>query len=230
MKKCARDASRLKSALTIDLNTPPAAPETRQPAEILPVTQGPSTTVETEVEASTVPVNLTPIEIEVIDDDDVQLLSSPRAFTQGRNQSANRPVTVVLDDELELSTGTSVINVDDHPLQTPPNSSWKHQRRLTNKIIINCDTYVNFRDDQNAKMKRATHPPIIEQEKPEMKELVFSCPICMNSLDEACSTICGHVFCQSCIKQAIKSQKKCPTCRRKLTTSNFHRVFLPTSS
>jgi predicted amidophosphoribosyltransferase len=61
------------------------------------------------------------------------------------------------------------------------------------------------------------------------KEPKFSCPVCMNELVDASSTICGHIFCQKCIKAAIQANKKCPNCRRKLNMNNFHRVYLPTT-
>ncbi|KAM3334829.1 hypothetical protein ACQJBY_029324 [Aegilops geniculata] len=60
------------------------------------------------------------------------------------------------------------------------------------------------------------------------KEPKFSCPVCMNELVDASSTICGHIFCQKCIQASIQAQSKCPTCRRTLTMNSFHRVYLPT--
>ncbi|XP_058093282.1 uncharacterized protein LOC131239541 [Magnolia sinica] len=59
------------------------------------------------------------------------------------------------------------------------------------------------------------------------KEPTFTCAVCMGSLVEAMSTVCGHIFCKACIKAAITAQKKCPTCRRKLLMSNIHRIYLP---
>ncbi|KAM0931339.1 hypothetical protein ACQ4PT_000387 [Festuca glaucescens] len=60
------------------------------------------------------------------------------------------------------------------------------------------------------------------------KEPKFSCPVCMNELVNASSTTCGHIFCQKCIRASIQAQSKCPTCRRTLSLSDFHRVYLPT--
>uniref|UniRef100_A0ACD5XEU7 Uncharacterized protein n=1 Tax=Avena sativa TaxID=4498 RepID=A0ACD5XEU7_AVESA len=60
------------------------------------------------------------------------------------------------------------------------------------------------------------------------KEPKFSCPVCMNELVDASSTICGHIFCQYCIGASILAQSKCPTCRRTLSLNDFHRVYLPT--
>ncbi|KAE8800519.1 putative histone acetyltransferase HAC-like 1 [Hordeum vulgare] len=60
------------------------------------------------------------------------------------------------------------------------------------------------------------------------KKPKFSCPVCWNELTNASSTICGHIFCQKCIKAAIQAQNKCPTCRKTLTMKGFHPVHLPT--
>jgi len=35
-----------------------------------------------------------------------------------------------------------------------------------------------------------------------------------------------HVFCQECIKQAVKAQKKCPTCRKPIMLRHLHRIYL----
>jgi len=69
-------------------------------------------------------------------------------------------------------------------------------------------------------------PPAPVEEVP--KEPKFSCPVCMNELVDASSTICGHIFCQYCIGASILAQSKCPTCRRTLSLNDFHRVYLPT--
>ncbi|RRT45255.1 hypothetical protein B296_00038160 [Ensete ventricosum] len=59
---------------------------------------------------------------------------------------------------------------------------------------------------------------------------MFTCPVCMDALVEPASTICGHIFCLKCIKVSVQAQKKCPTCRRKLTMKSFHHVYLPSSN
>ncbi|XBI21172.1 hypothetical protein VPH35_062323 [Triticum aestivum] len=59
------------------------------------------------------------------------------------------------------------------------------------------------------------------------REPKFTCPVCINELVDASSTICGHIFCKKCIEASIRFQKKCPTCRRRLAMRNFHRIYLP---
>eukprot|EP00262_Sarcandra_glabra_P003320 TRINITY_DN13986_c0_g2_i1.p1 TRINITY_DN13986_c0_g2~~TRINITY_DN13986_c0_g2_i1.p1 ORF type:complete len:169 (-),score=19.42 TRINITY_DN13986_c0_g2_i1:238-744(-) len=58
-------------------------------------------------------------------------------------------------------------------------------------------------------------------------EMKLRCAICMDTMREETSTTCGHVFCKPCITSAIRVQKKCPTCREKLSMTSIHRIYLP---
>ncbi|CAN6218266.1 unnamed protein product [Urochloa humidicola] len=60
-------------------------------------------------------------------------------------------------------------------------------------------------------------------------EPIFTCPICWNKMEEPSTTPCGHIFCSKCIKQAIKVQKKCPTCRKGMRATSVHRIYLPSN-
>lgn len=53
------------------------------------------------------------------------------------------------------------------------------------------------------------------------------CPICFDSIFKkaASSTVCGHLFCYSCIKTEIQLRHKCPLCKRKLTRSQIHPIY-----
>lgn len=53
------------------------------------------------------------------------------------------------------------------------------------------------------------------------------CPICFDSIfkKQASSTVCGHLFCFSCIKQEIQMRHKCPLCKRKLARSQIHPIY-----
>ncbi|KHG00082.1 RING finger 10 [Gossypium arboreum] len=70
----------------------------------------------------------------------------------------------------------------------------------------------------------------ITKPQPPPKEPTFNCPICMGPLTEEMSTRCGHIFCKACIKAAITTQAKCPTCRKRVTVKELIRVFLPSAS
>jgi hypothetical protein len=62
----------------------------------------------------------------------------------------------------------------------------------------------------------------VAQEPPK-----WTCSICLDEMREMSSTTCGHLFCKGCIKQAVKSNKRCPQCRKKLTQAQIHRIYLP---
>ncbi|XP_074580422.1 uncharacterized protein LOC141836857 isoform X2 [Curcuma longa] len=151
--------------------------------------------------------NSSVIDVEEIEDE-VQLLSSSKGFQQARNHSRrNRPLTIFLDEELDTHSRRSA---------TEGNSG--------SKIVINCELYPDLQDDISKGKK------VVESIPYPPKQPSFTCPICMNTIIEASSTICGHIFCKSCIVASIQAQKKCPTCRRKLNMKNFHRVYLPNSN
>ncbi|XP_032806130.2 E3 ubiquitin-protein ligase RNF4 [Petromyzon marinus] len=71
-------------------------------------------------------------------------------------------------------------------------------------------------------------------EKPASEpETTISCPLCLDELNQVhmsgrlmCSTVCGHVFCSVCIRDAIKSMAKCPFCRKKLTLKQYHPIYI----
>jgi hypothetical protein len=51
------------------------------------------------------------------------------------------------------------------------------------------------------------------------------CPLCKNPLNEpVCPDQCGHTFCQKCITNAFNQLSQCPTCRRRLTLSDFRPI------
>uniref|UniRef100_A0A1A9UGM2 RING-type domain-containing protein n=1 Tax=Glossina austeni TaxID=7395 RepID=A0A1A9UGM2_GLOAU len=56
----------------------------------------------------------------------------------------------------------------------------------------------------------------------------FACPICLESTvqREPTSTRCGHVYCQSCILQAMQFNRKCPTCKATVVPKQLRRIYL----
>jgi len=169
--------------------------------------------------------NSFPIDVEVIDDDVV--IYSSRPLPQARQQSARAgPITVIIDDDSETTSGPTGEALDEHVntlLSLGMNPRHGRSRAPNNNLVINIvDT-----PETNILPKVVQAPPEPVREVP--KEPKFSCPVCMNELVEPSSTICGHIYCQKCIRAAIQANKKCPNCRRKLNMNNFHRVYLPTT-
>lgn len=57
----------------------------------------------------------------------------------------------------------------------------------------------------------------------------IDCVICLETFGDQpiASTICGHVFCQDCLVEALRIEKKCPTCRHVLRGRHaYHQIFL----
>ncbi|XP_061541133.1 RING finger protein 4 isoform X2 [Phycodurus eques] len=61
----------------------------------------------------------------------------------------------------------------------------------------------------------------------------ISCPVCMDSYSEivesgrlVVSTKCGHVFCSQCLRDALRRSLTCPTCRKRLTSRQYHPIYI----
>lgn len=59
-----------------------------------------------------------------------------------------------------------------------------------------------------------------EPKKPGLK-----CAVCLGELQRPTTTICGHIYCEDCVALAVREAKTCPTCRRKLSMKDIHRVY-----
>ncbi|XP_042385528.1 uncharacterized protein LOC121977081 isoform X2 [Zingiber officinale] len=198
-------------------------------------------------ESSAQPISI--IDVEGIQDENLTL-SSSGGFPMGTHHTKGKqPVTVIIDVDLELNlsrsgffplmeqVARSSFNAHKRPLISSPSrkimaeeqvarSSFNaHKRpliRSPSRKSIDCDAYIDLEEGHGTKRKISPEPNLVKVlEKP------FTCPICMEELIEAASTICGHIFCMACTKLSIRTQKKCPSCRRKLNMKNFHRVYLP---
>lgn len=56
---------------------------------------------------------------------------------------------------------------------------------------------------------------------------IVKCPICLELVpnNDIHSTHCGHLYCGPCIKNVIKTRKKCPMCNKGLTLKQIHRIY-----
>ncbi|PPS00995.1 hypothetical protein GOBAR_AA19673 [Gossypium barbadense] len=182
------------------------------------------------------PASPATIDVEVIDDDVTE--TSATAFAEAKNNSRRSSGRTVVDVDsascLPLSGASKVGFTDSRWLKQSTslgNGGWltrstnnnqnKHRRPPPSQTVINCDHYINLESTPQFIVKEILKP----QPPP-----TFNCPICMGPLTEEMSTRCGHIFCKACIKAAIAVQRKCPTCRKKVTVKELFRVFLPSAS
>uniref|UniRef100_A0A0E0M322 RING-type domain-containing protein n=1 Tax=Oryza punctata TaxID=4537 RepID=A0A0E0M322_ORYPU len=125
-------------------------------------------------------------------DDEVQTVSASQVPPPRRNRRTRRQPVAVVDLEVDASR--------------------EGNKRQRVEPVIHC---LSPERGEGSSLKTSKEPP-------KAKEPVFNCPVCWNKLEEPSTTICGHIFCTKCIKQAIQIQKKCPTCRKSLRANNFH--------
>ncbi|XP_060180295.1 uncharacterized protein LOC132610062 isoform X1 [Lycium barbarum] len=202
-----RNHSRRKTVLDVDLNVPPPSDNRDQEGTSSRVVPGNVPT--TQRGASSTPA---PIDVEALDDD-VIIISSPRALAEAKHRSMRTREQVILVDE-------------DSEDRLPKSNSRNRRRRISpNQSTLIGDIYINL--EANSSLKAVDAQIAIP---PKPKEPTFSCPVCMGTLVEEMSTKCGHIFCKACIKASVAAQGKCPTCRRKITMKDTIRVYLPTTT
>ncbi|VAI19392.1 unnamed protein product [Triticum turgidum subsp. durum] len=156
----------------------------------------------------------------------VNLVSTPPAAGSRRGVSTSNagartsPIDVeALEDEVQVVSAS----------QVPPQRRNRRPRNKRPRVspVINISPETGEGSSLQSKNAGKTSK---EPVKVAPKEPIFTCPVCWNKLDEPATTMCGHIFCTNCIKQAIQYQKKCPTCRKHLKMNNFHRIYLPNTS
>jgi E3 ubiquitin-protein ligase RFWD2 len=55
---------------------------------------------------------------------------------------------------------------------------------------------------------------------------ICSCPICVETIQDAFVTPCGHTFCYKCISTHLKNKSNCPSCGAHLVQDHIHPNFL----
>lgn len=63
----------------------------------------------------------------------------------------------------------------------------------------------------------------------QLSQVKIKCPICLEGavMKEPQSTICGHIFCKSCLERSLSNEKKCPVCKKPLKTRrDYHNIYI----
>ncbi|TVU36038.1 hypothetical protein EJB05_17948 [Eragrostis curvula] len=225
-----RRTSTTKSVVQLpDLNAPPAeANGAGISSSSMAVSHNQaSTSVPPAANGPQIGIQSFPIDVEAIDDD--VMICPSRSFPQTRRRSTRTErVIMILDDEPETNPEPAGDALDEHVntlLSLGINRRHVPPRASNNSPVI---TLLDTPEVGTVRATTVQAAPAPVMEVP--REPRFTCPVCLNELTEPSSTPCGHIFCKMCIKSAIQAQKKCPTCRRKLGNTSFHRVYLPTTT
>ncbi|KAL6616613.1 hypothetical protein ACP70R_038883 [Stipagrostis hirtigluma subsp. patula] len=213
----------------LDLNSLPVAgpSEGSSPSSSMPVSHSQaSSSMPPPADGPHVGMHSFPIDVEAFDDDVVIYPSRSLPQTRQRSTRMER-ITVIIDDDSETTPEPPGDALDEH-VSTLLSLGINRRHELP-RVPINCPVISLLDTPEVSVVRPSVIQAPLEPVKEVPKEPKFTCPVCMNELTEASSTICGHIFCQKCIKASIQAQKKCPTCRKKLSNSSYHRVYLPTT-
>ncbi|KAJ7282076.1 acetyl-CoA synthetase-like protein [Mycena rebaudengoi] len=66
-------------------------------------------------------------------------------------------------------------------------------------------------------------PHYKEQEQPSNPGVM--CPMCRGFPKDMTTTSCGHIFCKTCITDALSSNSKCPVCSEKVAMRDLTRIY-----
>ncbi|XP_050351507.1 uncharacterized protein LOC126774164 isoform X2 [Nymphalis io] len=157
----------------------------------------------------------------------------------------SRQVEPSVPNMLNQITNPSVLPINLPVVRTTNPISQSYSSQLDNSnenLIINYNAIITCNCIQQTQHKGLSQISNIERKhsdqntqqninSTEDKTNIISarCPICMETLAEKviASTLCGHIFCMPCIKEALKyPPKKCPTCRQKIFGLGYHQIFL----
>jgi len=125
--------------------------------------------------------------------------------------------SVNLVDDSEEST-------DAHTKQSTGNT-----KQCRSKYSTTTTTTSTTKDSEKLdKTKNNNDTEANDPQQTELGQLLrqVKCTICLSPLEDLTASVCGHVFCEGCIMQAIKAQGKCPICRRPLTERSIHPLFI----
>ncbi|XP_024403520.1 uncharacterized protein [Physcomitrium patens] len=193
----------------------------------------------------------TPV-VMVDDEDDDVVVSSPAAFAHAKLKASvrvTRSRVPVEEDPLELRLGLggtlqySTQSVwQSSPTQQQPRPGRRgrlvrqtidltttpspERQAAVNEDCVLLSELCKSRKRKLTQLESSQEVPPISSALEKEEEHKLKCPICMDTMKEETSTMCGHIFCRVCIQGAIKSQKKCPTCRKRLKMKNIHRIYI----
>ncbi|XP_050305378.1 uncharacterized protein LOC126742674 isoform X2 [Anthonomus grandis grandis] len=128
-------------------------------------------------------------------------------------------------DEVMKECDEVFVLEDDKPKENIPELSLTDLKKKTAEILANVETEAkNLKDIFDLKAKET------EKNTVEPTKDAPCCPVCLEQLGggrQAMSTLCGHMFCEPCLQQVIKSTKSCPSCRKRLTKkSMYHPIYI----
>lgn len=101
---------------------------------------------------------------------------------------------------------------------------WDMLLNVENGFIKNKSAIIEI--ELFAKKPKNANPNIIDN---NANYILIECAICIQSIihQEVSYTPCGHLFCSTCIQNAVTQCEKCPLCNSPIKLGQVKRMFLP---
>ncbi|KAJ3200489.1 hypothetical protein HDU82_008881 [Entophlyctis luteolus] len=238
---------------TFSTPTASTAPQTKlqsrsqQPGEVIDLTSSPESAT-----ASTSAINgrrNAPATVELVDDDDVIFVSStaplplprqtpaiePRhgidSYFGGSDSGPSTPIGSHAHSPLQQQQHVyPMLRNDLSVVQQILNGSLMIGHRFMPYISVNSPSAHTPQQQALRPASRMLAQPVIEPDPEPSDPARLKCALCQSVPDAKTalsSTICGHIFCEECLKTSLKSYgKKCPNCRKSLAGKNaVHRLY-----
>ncbi|XP_045132352.1 uncharacterized protein LOC123516776 isoform X2 [Portunus trituberculatus] len=159
-------------------------------------------------------------------------LNPLREFRPSHRRQGSRSRSPQISDYSREVTRTPEIVQDVHEMQSEVEGrrSPSHHNITQVSLVHNAVQFVAQEHSQKVAQITAPLPP---PSPPSREQPIVSCLVCLDSAGTIketsrtlCSTVCGHVFCSTCLEEAVKRKKQCPVCRKKLTKKQYHPLFI----
>ncbi|KAJ1656180.1 E3 ubiquitin-protein ligase rnf4 [Dispira simplex] len=107
-----------------------------------------------------------------------------------------------------------------HPSQTPSANKSTGKR--------NRPSSTNLRSPRRKTTDQCAIPDEIHIDHTALQGIpAIQCAICLEPPDPAASATCGHVFCETCVLEAVRTLHTCPVCRTRITRKSIHVLQFP---
>ncbi|XP_045114755.1 cell wall protein RBR3-like isoform X1 [Portunus trituberculatus] len=149
---------------------------------------------------------------------------------------ASRPSSHTLDASRPSSHTLDASRPSSHTQEPSCPSQITKKASSANKelsLAIQSPSPISSQVQTQAVSESQPHAARRQHRQNAIKEPLVRCLVCLESLAsikrlsrDICSTVCGHLFCSTCIKTVVEMNKRCPLCRRRLTKKKYHVIFL----